>query len=35
MGLYFIADPKIVELGLVPADDHADIVRAEYEGLYT
>src|SRR5690606_31877054 len=31
VGLYFIADPKLVELGIVPAADHADIVRAEYE----
>ena len=26
------ADPKIVELGLVAAEDHAEVVRAEYEG---
>jgi dipeptidyl-peptidase-3 len=32
VGLYFIADPKIVELGIVPAADHPDIVLAEYEG---
>ena len=32
VGLYFIADPKIVELGIVPAADHQDIVLAEYEG---
>jgi dipeptidyl-peptidase-3 len=31
IGLYFIADPKLVELGIVPAADHDDIVRAEYE----
>ncbi|HUE85683.1 MAG TPA: hypothetical protein VMO26_06360 [Vicinamibacterales bacterium] len=31
IGLYFIADPKLVELGIIPAADHADIVRAEYE----
>ena len=31
VGLYFIADPKLVELGIVPAADHNDIVRAEYE----
>ncbi len=30
--LYFIADPKLVELGLVPAADQAEIVQAEYEG---
>ena len=32
VALYFIADPKLVELGLVPAADHAEIARAEYEG---
>jgi dipeptidyl-peptidase-3 len=31
VGLYFIADPKIVELGIVPAADHDAVVRAEYE----
>ena len=31
VGLYFIADPKLVELGIIPAADHADIVLAEYE----
>ena len=31
VGLYFIADPKLVELGIVPAADHDAIVRAEYE----
>jgi dipeptidyl-peptidase-3 len=31
VGLYFIADPKLVELGIIPAADHADVVRAEYE----
>jgi dipeptidyl-peptidase-3 len=31
VGLYFIADPKLVELGIVPAADHDEIVRAEYE----
>ena len=31
VGLYFIADPKLVELGIVPAADHEAIVRAEYE----
>ena len=31
VALYFIADPQLVELELVPADDHAEIVRAEYE----
>jgi dipeptidyl-peptidase-3 len=32
VGLYFIADPKVVELGIVPAADQQDIVLAEYEG---
>jgi dipeptidyl-peptidase-3 len=31
VGLYFIADPKLAELGLVPAADQADIARTEYE----
>jgi dipeptidyl-peptidase-3 len=31
VGLYFIADPKLVELGVIPAPDHDNIVRAEYE----
>jgi dipeptidyl-peptidase-3 len=31
IGLYFVADPKLVELGVVPAADHEAIVRAEYE----
>jgi dipeptidyl-peptidase-3 len=31
VGLYFIADPKLVELGVVPAADHDAIVKAEYE----
>ena len=31
VALYFLPDPKLVELGLVPADDHDEIVRAEYE----
>jgi dipeptidyl-peptidase-3 len=32
VALYFLPDPKIVELGLVSAADHRDLVRAEYEG---
>jgi dipeptidyl-peptidase-3 len=32
VGLYFIADPKVVELGLIGAADHRDLVLAEYEG---
>ena len=31
VGLYFIADPRLVELGIVNAADHEDIIRAEYE----
>jgi dipeptidyl-peptidase III len=31
VALYFLPDPKLVELGLVTADAHAEIVRAEYE----
>jgi dipeptidyl-peptidase-3 len=31
VGLYFIADPKLVELGVIPAADHDDVVRVEYE----
>ena len=32
VGLYFIADPKLAELGIVPAADQAEIARTEYEG---
>jgi len=32
VGLYFLADPRLAELGLVPAADQAEIVQAEYEG---
>ena len=32
MALYFLPDPKLVELGLVEAKDHDEIVQAEYEG---
>src|SRR4029453_8884579 len=31
VGLYFLADPKLAELGIVPAADQDAIVRAEYE----
>jgi dipeptidyl-peptidase-3 len=31
VALYFIADPKLVDFGLVDADSQADVVRAEYE----
>lgn len=32
VGLYFLPDPKLVELGLVAAADQHDIVLTEYEG---
>src|SRR4029079_2940112 len=32
VALYFLPDAKLVELGLVPAEHHEDIVLAEYEG---
>jgi len=32
VGLYFLPDPKLVELGVLPADAQEEIVRAEYEG---
>jgi dipeptidyl-peptidase-3 len=32
VALYFIADAKLAELGLVTADDQSEIVAAEYEG---
>jgi dipeptidyl-peptidase-3 len=31
VALYFIADPKLVDFGLVPAEAHEEIVRTEYE----
>jgi dipeptidyl-peptidase III len=31
VALYFIPDPKLVELGIVAAKDHEEIVLAEYE----
>ncbi len=31
VALYFVADPYLVTLGLVPAEEHAEMVRAEYE----
>ena len=34
VGLYFISDPKLAELGIVPAADQEAIARTEYE-LYT
>ena len=32
VALYFIADPKMVELGIIDDEDHQEIVLAEYEG---
>ena len=32
VALYFLPDPKLVELGLVSSEDHQEIVRTEYEG---
>ena len=32
VALYFLPDPKLVELGLVDQEDHAEVIRAEYEG---
>ena len=32
VALYFVADPKLVELGIVERDDHQEIILAEYEG---
>jgi len=32
VALYFVPDPKLVELGLVDAAEQDEIVRAEYEG---
>jgi dipeptidyl-peptidase-3 len=31
VALYFMADPKLVELGVIPAADHDAITRAAYE----
>jgi dipeptidyl-peptidase III len=31
VALYFIADPVMIELGLVPAERHQELVQAEYE----
>ena len=31
IALYFIADPKLVELGLVPEESHAEIAQTQYE----
>ena len=32
VALYFLPDPRLVELGLIPTEHHDDIVLAEYEG---
>jgi dipeptidyl-peptidase-3 len=32
VALYFVSDPVMVELGLIEAEHHADVVLAEYEG---
>ena len=32
VALYFIADTKLVELGVVQAEDHEDIIKTHYEG---
>ncbi|MGB2716853.1 MAG: hypothetical protein WBC51_21910 [Vicinamibacterales bacterium] len=32
VALYFLPNPRLAELGLVDAKDHAEIVQAEYEG---
>jgi dipeptidyl-peptidase-3 len=31
VALYFLPDPKLVELGIIPAGEQDDVVRAEYE----
>jgi dipeptidyl-peptidase-3 len=31
VALYFLPDPELIALGIVPAEEHADIVRTEYE----
>ena len=31
IALYFLADPNLVELGILPAADHDNVVRAAYE----
>jgi dipeptidyl-peptidase-3 len=32
VALYFFPEPKIAEIGLVPAAEHAEVTAAEYEG---
>ena len=34
VALYFLPDPELVELGLVSAEDHDDIVQTEYRVLH-
>ena len=31
VALYFVVEPKIAEIGMVPAEHHSEIVQAEYE----
>lgn len=31
VALYFVGEPKIAEIGMVPAEHHSEIVQAEYE----
>jgi dipeptidyl-peptidase-3 len=31
VGLYFVSDPKLAELGVIPAADQENVARAEYE----
>lgn len=31
VALYFLPDPKLVEMGLIRAEDHDHVIRAEYE----
>jgi dipeptidyl-peptidase III len=32
VALFFLPDPKLVEVGLIPEEHHDDIIRADYEG---
>jgi len=32
VALYFVADPKLVDLGIIKEEDHDEVIRAEYEG---
>jgi len=32
VALFFLPDPKLVEVGIIPEEHHDDIVRADYEG---